>query len=61
MKVKIPKHRTPQQAEVVADYIGGLAFAICSQYQVKILDHQLKQLKRKQPNLYQPLADHGYF
>ena len=56
MKVKIPKHWTPEQAEAVADFIGDLEFVIRRQYQVKILDHQLRQMKREQQNSCQSLA-----
>ena len=48
MKIKIPKNWTPKQAESVADFISDLEFAIRKQYQTKILNYQLTELKREE-------------
>ena len=61
MKVKIPKHWTPEQAEVIADFISELEFAIRKQYQVKILDQQLMKLKQEEKGAYQNNFDQEDF
>jgi hypothetical protein len=52
MKVKIPKSWSPEQAEAIADFVSDLEFAIRKQYQVKILNHQLTELKREEKRSY---------
>ena len=46
MKVKIPKHWTPEQADAVAEFLGDIEIAIRKKYQTRILDHQLYELNR---------------
>jgi|GEM_PF-5691431 len=44
MKVKIPKHWTPEQANAVAEFLGDIEIVIRKKYQVRIMAHQLSEL-----------------
>jgi hypothetical protein len=46
MKVKIPKHWTPEQADAVVEFLGDIEIAIRKKYQTRILNHQLYELNR---------------
>jgi len=46
MKVKIPKHWTPEQANAVVEFLGDIEIAIRKKYQTRILNHQLYELNR---------------
>ena len=46
MKVKIPKHWTPEQADAVVEFLGDIEIAIRNKYQTRILNHQLYELNR---------------
>lgn len=46
MKVKIPKHWTPEQANAVIEFLGDIEIAIRKKYQTRILQHQLYELNR---------------
>jgi len=48
MKVKIPKHWTPEQANAVAEILGDIEIAIRKEYQVRIMAHQLFELNREE-------------
>jgi len=48
MKVKIPKHWTPEQANAVLEFMGDIEIAIRKKYQIKIMAHELFELNRKE-------------
>ncbi len=48
MKVKIPKHWTPEQANAVVEFLGDIEVAIRKKYQVRIMSHQLFELNREE-------------
>ncbi len=50
MKVKIPKHWTPEQANAVVEFLGDIEVVIRKEYQTRILDHQLYELNRPTMN-----------
>jgi hypothetical protein len=52
MKVKIPKHWTPEQANAVVEFLGDIEVVIRKEYQTRILDHQLYELNR-------PIIEHS--
>ena len=52
MKVKIPKHWTPEQAQSVIEFVTDIEIAIRKEYQTKIIAHQLFELNREESFKY---------
>jgi len=52
MKIKIPKHWTPEQANAVAEFLGDIEIAIRKKYQVRIMAHELSELYRQEQTGY---------
>ena len=48
MKIKIPKHWTPEQANAVVEFLSEIEIAIRKKYQIRILEHQLSELHREE-------------
>ena len=48
MKVKIPKHWTPEQANAVVEFLGDIEIAIRKKYQARILAQQLSELYQEE-------------
>lgn len=52
MKVKIPKHWTPEQAQSVIEFVTDLEIALRKEYQTKIMAYELSELYRQEQNDY---------
>ena len=52
MKVKIPKHWTPEQAQSVIEFVTDIEIAIRKEYQTKIMAHELSELYRQEQTGY---------
>jgi len=48
MKVKIPKHWTPEQAQSVIEFVTDIEIAIRKEYQTKIMAYELSELYRQE-------------
>ena len=52
MKVKIPKHWTPEQAQSVIEFVTNIEIAIRKEYQTKIMAYELSELYRQEQSDY---------
>lgn len=52
MKVKIPKHWTPEQAQSVIAFVTDIEIAIRKEYQTKIMAYELSKLYRQEKTTY---------
>ena len=52
MKVKVPKHWTPEQAQSVIEFITDIEIAIRKEYQTKIMAYELSELSRQEQTGY---------
>ena len=48
MKLKIPKHWTPEQAQSVIEFVTDIEIAIRKKYQTKIMAYELSELYRQE-------------
>jgi uncharacterized protein YktA (UPF0223 family) len=52
MKVKIPKHWTPEQAQSVIEFVTDIEIALRKEYQTKIMAYELSELYRQEKTDY---------
>ncbi len=52
MKVKIPKHWTPEQAQSIIEFVTNIEIAIRKEYQTKIMAYELSELYRQEQTGY---------